>query len=118
MSLGCVCFGSQEKVKRACPEFIQASELRFPRQPPLSPPPHSFGRLLHQTEDRLCLQRSAIVREEKKDEFTLQPVLCAPPCVVSLDGFQCKCQEKHKERSVAIKVLIFFLFKWLYKREE
>lgn len=102
VSLGCVCFGSQEKVNRACPEFIQASELRFSRQPP----PQALSAAVSDCSGR------------KKDEFTLQPVLCAPPCVVSLDGFQCKCQEKHKERSVAIKVLIFFLFKWLYKREE
>lgn len=54
-------------------------------------------------------QRSAIVWEEEKDQFTQQPDRCAPLCVVSLDSFQRKCQRKkeHKECSVTIKVVIF-----------
>lgn len=113
---GCVCFGSQEKVKRACPEFIQASELRFPRRPPLPPPgslplpPYGFGRLLHKTEDGLCLQRSAIVWKEKRSSHSSRitvflRVLC-PWIVFNVNARRRK--KKHKECSVTIKVVIFF----------
>lgn len=85
---GCVCFGSQEKVRRACPEFIQAAELRFQRQP--LPPPHSFWGFFTKQRTGSVSSGQRLFGKEKKDQFASLPEHCA----VCLDSFQCKCQKE------------------------
>jgi len=78
------------------PEFIEAP---LPPLPP--PPPSSFGRLLHQTEDRLCLQRSAKKnKKNKKSKKNKKKRKKRKFLRVSLDRFQCKCQEEKNTKNV------------------